>query len=95
VRKVQAWWARHGGGPVSANTSAYCQERARLSEATLEALQQQLAQRLEANVPRERLWPGRRVQVVDGTTCSIPDTAPSQSAYPGPAARNPAAVSRC
>jgi hypothetical protein len=40
VRKVQAWWARQGGGSVSANTSAYGQARARLEESTLEALQQ-------------------------------------------------------
>jgi hypothetical protein len=35
VRKVQAWWARQGGRSMSANTSAYCQARARLPEATL------------------------------------------------------------
>jgi hypothetical protein len=69
---------------MSANTSAYCQARARLSEATLEALQHQLAQRLEANVPGDRLWRGRRVQVVDGTTCSMPDTAQNRGAYPQP-----------
>ena len=84
VRKVQAWWARQGSGPMSANTSAYCQARARLPEQRLEALQDQLAQRLENNVPAERLWCGRRVRVVDGTTCSMPDTAPNQRAYPQP-----------
>jgi hypothetical protein len=84
VRKAQAWWAQQGGGPLSANTSAYCQARARLREPTLESLQQQLAQRLEENVPTDRLWCGRRVRVVDGTTCSMPDTAPNQGAYPQP-----------
>jgi Transposase DDE domain len=84
VRKVQAWWARQGGGPMSANTSAYCQARARLPEETLESLHDHLAQRLESNVPAERLWCGRRVRVVDGTTCSMPDTAPNQGAYPQP-----------
>jgi Transposase DDE domain len=84
VRKVQAWWIRQGGGPMSANTSAYCQARARLPEQTLEALHLQLAQHLETNVPAERLWRGRRVRVVDGTTGSMPDTAPNQEAYPQP-----------
>jgi hypothetical protein len=84
VRKVQAWWARQGGGSMSANPSAYCQARARLREDTLEALHEQLAQRLEANVPVERLGCGRRVRVVDGTTGSMPDTAPNQGAYPQP-----------
>lgn len=84
VRKVQAWWIRQGGGPMSANPSAYCQARARLPEETLEALHLQLAQRLETNVPADRLWRGRRVRLVDGTTGSMPDTAQNQSAYPQP-----------
>jgi hypothetical protein len=84
VRKVQAWWIRQGGGPMSANPSAYCQARARLPEETLEALHLQLAQRLETNVPADRLWRGRRVRLVDGTTGSMPDTASNQSAYPQP-----------
>ena len=95
-RKVQAWWIRQGGGPMSANPSAYCQARARLAEETLEALQDQLAQPLEANVPAERFWCGRRVRGVDGATCSMPDTAPNQRAYPPTrVAKKPAAASRC
>jgi hypothetical protein len=84
VRKVQAWWARQGGGPVSANTSAYCQARARLPQATLQAIQQQLARGMENALPSQQLWCGRRVKLVDGTTCSMPDTAPNQDAYPQP-----------
>ncbi|MBV8399800.1 MAG: IS4 family transposase [Acetobacteraceae bacterium] len=84
VRKVQAWWARQGGGPMSASTSAYCQARARLPEPTLEALQQQLAQGMESQLSEQHLWRGRRVKVVDGTTGSMPDTAPNQEAYPQP-----------
>jgi hypothetical protein len=30
------------------------------------------------------LWRGRRVKLVDGTTCSMPDTADNQDAYPQP-----------
>jgi hypothetical protein len=80
VRKVQAWWARQGGGPMSASTSAYCQARARLPEKTLEALQQQLARGMEAERPDQQLWRGRRVKLVDGTTASLPDTAQNQAA---------------
>ena len=65
VRKVQAWWARQGGGSLSANTSAYCQARARLPEPTLEALQDQLARAAGKQRARRALmaWPagpGRR-----------------------------------
>jgi hypothetical protein len=84
VRKVQAWWARQGGGPLSANPSAYCQARTRLPDETLEALQQQLARGMEGELPAQHLWRGRRVKLVDGTTASMPDTAPNQAAYPQP-----------
>ncbi|MBV9997953.1 MAG: IS4 family transposase [Verrucomicrobia bacterium] len=84
VRKVQAWWIRQGGGPMSANTSAYCQARARLPEATLEAIHQQLAGGMESELPDPHWWRGHQVKVVEGTTCSMPDTAQNQEAYPQP-----------
>jgi hypothetical protein len=75
--------------PISTNTSAYCQARSRLSEQTLLAIHRQTAQRLECNVLTDSLWLGRRVKVVDGTTCSMPDTAESQKAYPQPGSQKP------
>jgi hypothetical protein len=89
VRKAQAWWSLGRRLPVSTNTSAYCQARSRLSEQTLLAIHRQTAQRLECNVPTDSLWLGRRVKVVDGTTCSMPDTAQSQKAYPQPGSQKP------
>jgi hypothetical protein len=89
VRKAQAWWSLGRRLPVSTNTSAYCQARGRLSEQTLLAIHRQTAQRLECNVPTDSLWLGRRVKVVDGTTCSMPDTAESQKAYPQPGSQKP------
>jgi hypothetical protein len=65
VRKVQAWWTRQGGGPVSANTSAYCQARTRLGEDTFEAIQQQLARGMEAERPAQPLWRGKRLGKAD------------------------------
>ena len=89
VRKAQAWWSLGRRLPVSTNTSAYCQARSRLSDQTLLAIHRQTAQRLECNVPTDSLWLGRRVKVVDGTTCSMPDTAESQKAYPQPGSQKP------
>src|ERR1700674_1814723 len=89
VRKAQAWWSLGRRLPVSTNTSAYCQARSRLSDQTLLAIHRQTAQRLECNVPTDSLWLGRRVKVVDGTTCSMPDTAQSQKAYPQPGSQKP------
>ena len=84
VRKAQAWWSLGRPRPISSNTSAYCQARTRLSQKTLEAIHRQTVQRLECNVPTASLWLGRRVKIVDGTGCSMPDTAENQKAYPQP-----------
>jgi hypothetical protein len=89
LRKAQAWWSLGRRLAISANTSAYCQARTRLSDQTLEAIQRHTAQRLECNVPTESLWLGRRVKIVDGTCCSLPDTAQNQNAYPQPGSQKP------
>ena len=89
VRKAQAWWSLGRRSPISTNTSAYCQARSRLSEPTLETIHRQTAQRLECNVPTDSLWLGRRVKIVDGTTCSMPDTAENQELYPQPGSQKP------
>ncbi len=89
VRKAQAWWSLGRRRPISANTSAYCQARTRLSQKTLETIHRQTAQRLECNVPTDSLWLGRRVKIVDGTGCSMPDTAGNQKIYPQPGSQKP------
>lgn len=65
-----------------ADTGAYCKARQRLSEAVLNRLYRQVAQPLEADLPPERLWRGRHVYLVDGTTLLLPDTPENQAAYP-------------
>jgi hypothetical protein len=96
VRKVQAWWVRQGGGPLSANPSAYGQARARLAEATLEALQDQLARAAGKQRARRALmvWPpgpgGRRHPLLDARHGSQSGRLP-----PSRVAREPAAASRC
>jgi hypothetical protein len=82
VRKVQAWWALAHQSEISADTSAYCQARARLPDALLHRIHRHLSDRMEANVPSDSLWLGRSVKVVDGTGLSMPDTAENQAAYP-------------
>jgi hypothetical protein len=89
VRKVQAWWALRGQVEISPDTSAYCQARARLPEKTLGCIHEQLADRLESNVPSQSLWLGRNVRIVDGTNLSMPDTGQNQAAYPQPSSQKP------
>jgi Transposase DDE domain len=89
LRKVQAWWSLRHGVDISADTSAYCQARARLSDHVLQHVHDHLAQRMEANVPEDELWRGRSVKIVDGTNLSMPDTAKNQKAYPQPTSQKP------
>jgi len=84
VRKVEAWWrwgqrgARRGLSP-----SAYCQARARLDSQTLKLIHDSLAWNLERNTLGAEHWlEGRVVKIVDGTMCSMPDTAANQQRWP-------------
>lgn len=89
VRKLQAWWAAHDLTDISQSTSAYCQARARLPDASLEAIGNDLADRLVRHTPTDALWRGRRVKIADGTNVSMPDTAKNQHAYPQQASQKP------
>jgi len=89
LRKVQAWWSLCHGVEVSADTSAYCQARARLSDRALQNVHTHLAERMEANVPSDQLWMGRNVKIVDGTNLSMPDTPENQALYPQPSSQKP------
>lgn len=84
VRKVEAWWrwgqrrARGGLTP-----SAYCQARARLDSQTLKLIHDSHAWNLERNTLEAEHWlQGRRVKIVDGTMCSMPDTPANQQRWP-------------
>ena len=69
---------------LSANTSAYCQARARLPRGLLEKAFVGGGAKLCARVPPAALWRGRRVRVVDGTSMILPDTPANQKDYPQP-----------
>jgi hypothetical protein len=71
-----------GMDPGSANTSAYCQARARLPEEMVSALSRQTAVLLSENTPQGWLWHGRPVKLVDGTTVWMPDTPENQERFP-------------
>jgi hypothetical protein len=84
VRKVEAWW-RLGQRKIrrGLTPSAYCQARARLDSQTLKLIHDSLAWNLERNTLGAEHWlEGRAVKIVDGTTCSMPDTAANQQDWP-------------
>jgi hypothetical protein len=68
----------------SADPSAYCGGRLRLPLEVFRHGVRTVGQRLEQRVGDTRRWLGHRVWVVDGTTCSMPDTRDLQKTFGQP-----------
>jgi hypothetical protein len=75
--------------PCSANTGAYCKARGKLPEPFLRALTHTVGAALEDQAPEAWRWYGRRVLLVDGFTCTLPDTPANQAVYPQPSSQKP------
>jgi hypothetical protein len=73
----------------SQDPSAYCQARKRLPLAALQQAVHHLGQSLRDDVGAAITWCGRRVWLVDGTTCSMHDTADLQAAFSQPDGQSP------
>jgi len=89
VARVVVLLVALGRKPCSGNTGAYCRARARLPEKVLRRLTLRVAGGCEEAVPREWLWHGRHVKLVDGTTVSMPDTDANQAEYPQQTSQEP------
>jgi len=87
VARVVVLMVALGREPCSGNTGAYCRARAKLPEAVIRHLTLRMARGCEEAIPSERLWHGRHVKLVDGTTVSMPDTEANQAEYPQLAAQ--------
>jgi hypothetical protein len=68
----------------SGDPTAYCQARKRLPLSVLIDGLRHVGQQLQQQVDKSHLWLGRRVWLVDGTTCSMPDTPDLQKAFGQP-----------
>ena len=82
VVRVAAFYALLGREVCGTNTGAYCRARTKVPEGVPRRLTLQVARDCEPQVPAAWRWKGRNVQVVDGTTFSMPDTAENQAEYP-------------
>ena len=69
-------------GPCSSNTGAYCRARGKLSQTVIRQITINVSEGCEGQLDEQWLWHGRHVQLVDGTTVSMPDTPENQEAYP-------------
>jgi hypothetical protein len=85
VAAALAEHAVNGRGTLpSQDASAYCQARGRLPLAALQESVCRMGQRLRQEVGQAITWCGRQVWLVDGTTCSMPDTPELQAAFGQP-----------
>lgn len=82
VARVISASIAQGEKPPSANTSAYSQARSRLSESSLSSLTRETAKQMQTGIPKEWMWRGKHVKLVDGSTLSMPDTIKNQEEYP-------------
>jgi len=89
LKRIGAWKAEEGVVVDTADTSPSCKAPARLPEAALRRLMRQTGRARHPGAPSEWRWCGRRVQLVDGTTVSMPDTPAHQEAYPQNPAQKP------
>jgi hypothetical protein len=89
VARVAVLWGVLGKQVCASNSGAYCRARAKVTEEVLARLSRTVAEECERKVPRDWLWHGRHVFLVDGTTVSLPDTQANQTCYPQPAAQQP------
>ena len=74
---------------ASPDPSAYCQGRQRLPLSLFKSALRQVGQRLQAKVGSAYSWCGRRVWIVDGSTCSMPDTPSLQQSFGQPGGQKP------
>jgi hypothetical protein len=86
--------ARGVGMPVDLDcidpeTGPYCKARKRLPEGLVSRLARETGRQLHDRYPSGPLLGGRTVKVVDGTTCSMPDTPQNQKAWPQPCTQKP------
>jgi len=76
-------------GDIAGDPSAYSQSRQNLPRRVLEMLNRRLVGAIQRSAGGSRPWCGRDVVIVDGTSASMPDSPPSQKAWPQPSGQKP------
>src|SRR3954447_11112747 len=89
VARVIAFRVARGQKPCGPETGSYCKARTRLPLNVLTDLARGRAQGLDEQAKDAWTWKGRPVQLVDGTTVSMPDTAANQAVFPQPRSQKP------
>jgi hypothetical protein len=82
VARLLVRLALTGREPCAPETGTQCEAHKRLPLGVVVRLVRRTAERVEAGVPESRLWHGRRVTLVDGSTVSMPVPPENQAEYP-------------
>ena len=84
VAQVLAEQAAESQRHISPDASAYCQARQRVPLSVFKAALRKVARCLQDKAQDRYLWHGRRVRLVDGSSCSMPDTPELQAEFGQP-----------
>ena len=84
VARIASHCLRQGIDPPTADTGDYCRARAKLPEAALHELGQEVADDLQRRADGSWLWKGRQAKLVDGFTFTMPDTPKNAAEFPHP-----------
>ncbi|QDV47440.1 Transposase DDE domain protein [Stieleria neptunia] len=89
VIKLNSWRIVQGLKRVSSETTSYCKARLKLPEALFTKLLNWTSQCCEESSNESWLFRGRIVEMVDGWTVTMADTAKNQAEYPQPKSQKP------
>ena len=84
VARIASHCLHAGIQPPTHDTGDYCKARAKLSEAALHELGQEVADELEQKADAAWLWKNRHAKLIDGFTFTMPDTPENAAAFPHP-----------
>jgi hypothetical protein len=82
VKAVQSWLKKPNMN-ISSNTAAYCKARLRMEYFKVFAIFCHVAKKA-STVSEDKLWCGRSVKMIDGTSVRAPDTVENQVEWPQP-----------
>jgi len=89
VAQVLAEQAAESQRRISPDASAYCQARQRVPLSVFKAALRKVGRCLQDKAQDRYLWHGRRVRLVDGSSCSMPDTPELQAEFGQPDGQKP------
>ena len=87
VARLIAFRVARGQKPCGPETGSYCKARQRLPLKVVTDLARGTAEQLDEKTQDSLTWKGRSVQLVDGSTVSMPDTKANQAAFPQPSSQ--------